>query len=145
MTSSGAGPLIEEAAEEPQRLDDGQLVGELRLLQLDAEPLAQRRASAAQRSPSTSTSPESGSVRPSQISIVVVLPAPFGPSRPKHSPGRHVEVDAVDGDDVLVGLAQIGDAQGGARLGQGHPDSLTRGPLFKSFSPRSTRRTRRPF
>ena len=45
-------------------------------------------ASEAQRSPSTSTSPESGSVSPSQISIVVVLPAPFGPSRPKHSPAR---------------------------------------------------------
>ena len=81
-------------------------------------------ASDAQRSPSTSTSPASGSVSPSQISIVVVLPAPFGPSRPKHSPGRHLEVEAVDGDDVLVGLAQIGDAQGGARLGRGHPVEL---------------------
>src|SRR5580658_6759423 len=41
-----------------------------------------------QRIPSNSTSPESGSVRPSQISMVVVLPAPLGPSRPKHSPVR---------------------------------------------------------
>src|SRR6266446_6941611 len=41
-----------------------------------------------QRSPSTSTSPESASVSPSQISMVVVLPAPLGPSRPKHSPLR---------------------------------------------------------
>src|SRR4051812_27944825 len=41
-----------------------------------------------QRSPSTSTSPESGSRRPSKISTVVVLPAPFGPSMPKHSPRR---------------------------------------------------------
>ncbi len=49
---------------------------------------ARRRAGAfeAHRSPSTSTSPASGAVSPSQNSIVVVLPAPFGPSRPKHSP-----------------------------------------------------------
>src|SRR6266849_4377157 len=45
-------------------------------------------ASKLQRSPSTSTSPESAAVSPSQISIVVVLPAPLGPSRPKHSPVR---------------------------------------------------------
>src|SRR4051812_8603636 len=44
------------------------------------------RSSLCQRRPSTSTSPESGSVSPSQISIVVVLPAPLGPSNPKHSP-----------------------------------------------------------
>jgi hypothetical protein len=39
------------------------------------------------RRPNSSTTPWSAVVRPSQISIVVVLPAPFGPSRPKHSPG----------------------------------------------------------
>ena len=33
---------LEEAAEQAQRLADRQLVGELRLLQLDAQPLAQR-------------------------------------------------------------------------------------------------------
>ena len=31
----------------------------------------------------------------------VVLPAPFGPSRPKNSPGSTCEVDAVEGDDRL--------------------------------------------
>src|SRR5690606_23611084 len=36
--------------------------------------------------PSTSTAPASGSISPSRISIVVVLPAPFGPSRPNRSP-----------------------------------------------------------
>src|SRR5215212_1082231 len=36
--------------------------------------------------PSNSTVPASLGVRPSRISTVVVLPAPFGPSRPKHSP-----------------------------------------------------------
>src|SRR6516225_3279339 len=40
--------------------------------------------------PSTSTSPEVASTSPSMISIVVVLPAPFGPSSPKHSPASTV-------------------------------------------------------
>ena len=38
--------------------------------------------------PRTEIAPESGTCRPSIISIVVVLPAPFGPSRPKISPFR---------------------------------------------------------
>src|SRR5687768_6512964 len=37
--------------------------------------------------PRTLTSPLSGARRPSRISTVVVLPAPFGPSKPKISPG----------------------------------------------------------
>src|SRR5690348_14549564 len=43
-------------------------------------------ASSAHCIPRTSTSPESGRVRPSRISIVVVFPAPLGPKSPKHSP-----------------------------------------------------------
>ena len=37
--------------------------------------------------PNSDTVPASGRVRPSTISIVVVLPAPFGPSRATVSPG----------------------------------------------------------
>ncbi len=37
-------------------------------------------------SPNTRTVPPSGSERPSSMSIVVVLPAPFGPRKPKISP-----------------------------------------------------------
>ena len=47
--------------------------------------------------PRISTSPEVGSSSPSRISTVVVLPAPFGPSRPKHSPALDLEIEAVDG------------------------------------------------
>src|SRR5687767_5492303 len=36
--------------------------------------------------PSSSTRPESGETRPTTIEKVVVLPAPFGPSRPTTSP-----------------------------------------------------------
>src|SRR6266576_3522274 len=47
-----------------------------------ARPAAPSRHAA----PRISTSPLSGRMRPSRISMVVVLPAPLGPSRPKHSP-----------------------------------------------------------
>src|SRR6185369_3731265 len=39
-----------------------------------------------QRWPNSSTVPSSDGVSPSNISTVVVFPAPFGPSNPKHSP-----------------------------------------------------------
>src|SRR6185369_5216236 len=42
------------------------------------------------RSPAISMSPESGATAPRSISRVVVLPAPFGPSRPTRSPARTV-------------------------------------------------------
>ena len=46
----------------------------------------------------------------------VVLPAPFGPSRPKNSPGSTCEVDAVEGDDGLrldvVDAADAADVDG---------------------------------
>jgi hypothetical protein len=37
--------------------------------------------------PSAEISPSSGVVRPRHMRMVVVLPAPFGPITPRHSPG----------------------------------------------------------
>ena len=55
--------------------------------------------------------------------MVVVLPAPFGPSRPKHSPRLHLEVEAIDRHDVVVALHQRrGNA---ARTGQPSGTSVT--------------------
>ena len=88
MTSCGVQPLGVEAPEQRDRLQDRELLGQLGLLELDADPLAQERASRDQLQPSTCTVPASGSLRPSRISTVVVFPAPLGPRRPKHSPAR---------------------------------------------------------
>ena len=52
--------------------------------------------------------------------MVVVLPAPFGPSRPKHSPARDLEIEAVDGDDVAVALDEPRAARGERRVTAGH-------------------------
>ena len=38
--------------------------------------------------------------------IVELLPAPFGPRKPKVSPAFDGEVDAVDGDEVAVALGE---------------------------------------
>ena len=58
--------------------------------------------------------------------MVVVLPAPLGPSRPKHSPRRDLEVEAVDGEHVgRVALHQAAAADGEV----GHAGrKITRGP-----------------
>ena len=41
--------------------------------------------------------------------IVVVLPAPLGPRKPKTSPGSTVNDDAADGLDVAEGLDEVVD------------------------------------
>src|ERR1043166_3002445 len=52
----------------------------------NAMPIFARTRTSVGLPPRTTTSPPSFGVSPSRISIVVVLPAPFGPSMPKHSP-----------------------------------------------------------
>ena len=44
--------------------------------------------------------------------IVVVFPAPFGPSRPKTSPRPDGEADAVDGDVIAEPVAEVVDDEG---------------------------------
>ena len=67
--------------------------------------------------PSSSTSPSSGRSKPAISRSVVVLPEPDGPSSVKNSPCLDLEVDAVDRDDVAVGLAHALEAHGrGAAL-----------------------------
>ena len=104
---------------------DRQLVGELRLLQLDAEPLSEART---HQSPSAGRGPRHrrrrGAVSPSQISIVVVLPAPFGPEQAEALAGRDIEIDAVDGDDVLEHLPEPGDAHRRRSVANRHPCSV---------------------
>ena len=48
-----------------------------------------------------------GRSKPAIMRSVVVLPQPDGPSIVKNSPRRHLQVDAVDGDDVAEALGQL--------------------------------------
>ena len=54
--------------------------------------------------------PRSGFRIPSTHSIVVVLPAPFGPDQPEDLAVADLERHVVDGDGLLVGLADASDA-----------------------------------
>ena len=55
----------------------------------------------------TRASPSSGRSRQESIEMVVVLPAPFGPSRLKISPFSTAEIDALDGLAFAKGFVQV--------------------------------------
>src|SRR5581483_6073258 len=57
--------------------------------------------------PHNRTRPPSGARNPSMISTVVVLPAPFGPSRPKTSP--RLEAQAAHRLHLAITFAQVFD------------------------------------
>ena len=66
--------------------------------------------------PPTSARPDVGMTRVVSMLAVVVLPAPFGPSRPKISPWATRQVHAVDGSDAArVDLGQVGRLDHGGR------------------------------
>jgi hypothetical protein len=48
----------------------------------------------------------SGLISPVSWPISVVLPAPFGPMIACNSPGRHIEMDIVGGDDAAETLGE---------------------------------------
>src|SRR5690606_7699834 len=67
--------------------------------------------------------PASGVVRPSRISIVVVLPAPLGPSRPRHSPwwtSRSSPSTATTSSKRLTSFTQRAESSKGLSLRRGH-------------------------
>ena len=76
------------AGEEIQVLGDRELPVERELLRHVADALPGRRARGAQIEPATRSVPPVAGSRPQSMRNVVVLPAPFGPSRPKISPRR---------------------------------------------------------
>ena len=85
----------------------------------DTTPAPARRAAPA-RSKSRA-SPAVGWIKPTSIRSAVVLPAPFGPSRPHTWPGRDLEVETGDRLDPPVALGQAANGDYG---GFGHPRDL---------------------
>ena len=67
----------------------------------------------ARSKPAISIRPDVGGRIPARQRSVVVLPAPFGPTRPSTCAGRDVEVEPVDGGDVPVRLDESLDADHG--------------------------------
>jgi hypothetical protein len=58
--------------------------------------------------------PASGSRIPAIQRSVVVLPAPFGPTRPRISPAR-TSNETVDGDAIVESLGELLDDEHGRR------------------------------
>ena len=54
-------------------------------------------------------SPAVMSISPATRLSVVVLPQPDGPTSATNSPSSTVKRDAIDGDDVAVGLDHVGE------------------------------------
>ena len=98
----------EVAAVHQQVLGDGEVRIEVVELRHHADAparLARARAAPARRGARSRRRPDR--VRPRQRRSVVVLPAPFGPSRPKHSPGRDLEIERRSPlRSVAIALAQ---------------------------------------
>ena len=84
-----------ERGERPDLLAGGQPLEEGRRLELDADPGQQRRVARPGRQAEHADLAAVGLRRPSTISSVVVLPAPFGPRIPKNSPVLDLEADPV--------------------------------------------------
>ena len=57
--------------------------------------------------PATCARPEVGFSRPQSMRMVVDLPAPFGPRKPKTSPFADFEIDPVDGHKIAETLDQV--------------------------------------
>ena len=82
--------------------------------------------------PKTATLPDVGLLGPSAMSIVVVLPAPFGPGKATISPGLIVQLEALEGLDCAEALANCPHADRSSVIGHQplpdwHQQHLTRG------------------
>ena len=80
----------------------------------------QRAAQGPDRTPSSSRKP--ARIRPSSIRMVVVLPAPLGPRKPRHAADGDVEVEPTDGHRPLTAAVavRLAQATGGDGQVRGH-------------------------
>ena len=85
-----------------------------------AEARAGREVDRARRS--SGPSPRSGSSTPSTMRIVVVLPAPLGPTKPNIWPGSTVKRQPVERHDVAVAAREVGEFQHDVRSLVPQPD-----------------------
>jgi hypothetical protein len=116
----GRRSLAVEAAEKSKRFEDGQLVGELRLLELDAEPLPQRVRVALPAHAEHFHLAGIGSCQALADLDRRRLAGAVGSDQAEALARADLEIDAVNGDDVVVLLVQVADPQCGAASGRAH-------------------------
>ena len=103
LDALGAHGRIEavEAAEEVEVGDGGELVVEARRLGQDPDPRPDILGRSRTSNPSTVAVPSVGRMSAVSIRTVVVLPAPFGPSRPTTSPRLDRQGHAANGPAIV--------------------------------------------
>ena len=112
MTSEASAPLPKKAAKQADRFVHGELFGELRILQLNAEPLAKLRRV---RTPAQAEHFHFSRIRRRQAFADFDggrLSRAIRPEQAEALARLHFEVEAIDRDHVLVRLSQMADAQG---------------------------------
>ena len=120
---------MEEAAEQPDGLQDGELFGELGLLKLDSEALAQLRGIGV---PAHSQHFDLAGIGGGESLADFHgggLSGAVGSEQPETFAGTDLEIQAVDGEHILVSLAQIADLQGGSPRYGSHMLSIASGWL----------------
>ena len=107
--------MLEEAAEQAHGLEHGELLGKLRLLQLNAEPLPEfRRVPIPAHAEHLDLARIGGRQAFADFDGGGFAGA-VGPEQAEAFAAAHFQIEAVDGHHVFVGLAQIVEAKCGRR------------------------------
>ncbi len=116
--------LIKKTAEQLERFEDSQLFGELRILQLNAEALAELlRVGIPTHAEQFDVAGIGGGQSFADFDGGCFACA-VRPKKAEAFAGAHLEVEAVDGDHVLVGLAETSDTKGWFGYDRRHESSI---------------------
>src|SRR5580700_306069 len=124
---SRARALAEKAAEQTQRFENGEFLGELRILQLNAEALAELIGVGV---PVQAEQFNFSGIRSGEAFADFHcggFAGAIGAEQAEAFAGANLEVEAVDSDHVLISLLKTGDAQSRRGYGRGHESSIASG------------------
>ena len=136
---------VVERAEQPQRLQNGQLVVELRVLQLDSEALPQHTILLAPTHPEHLDVAGVVGIESFQDFNRRGLPGTVRPEQPEALPRSHVEIETVNGGDVAVALDETGAADGICAVDHGIGPRSYSEPVISSAQRCAARPFDRPF
>jgi len=108
----GARALLKKAAEETECFEYCEFFGELRILQLNAESLAKFFSMGTPVHSEQFHFARIGSGEAFADFDGSGFAGPVGPEKAEALARVHLEVEAIDGDDVLIGFAEAADAKG---------------------------------
>jgi hypothetical protein len=117
-------PLAEEAAKQADGLENGEFLGELGFLKLDAEALAESRGIGRPAQSQHFDFAGIGGGEPFADLDGGGLTGAIGTEQTEAFRRAHFQIEAVHGDDILVNFAKLVHAKGGLRGCWGHRNSM---------------------